>query len=87
MEAIVNIYCRQNAVDHSTVSEWLKKLCPCCKNLDEQARSVRPKSMDSEAVWQTIEANPGSSTQRVSGFSQPGVFHSFHDLDKTNHSC
>ena len=35
-----------------------------CKNVDDQARSGRPKIVDSEAVLQAIEA---SSTRRVSG--------------------
>ena len=36
-------------------------------NLNNQTRSGRPKTLGSEAMLQTIEANPVSSTQRVSG--------------------
>ena len=38
-----------------------------CKNIDDQARSSRPKIVDFEAVLQAIEANPASSVCRVSG--------------------
>ena len=35
------------------------------KNLDNQVRSSRPEIVDSEAVLQTIEANPASSSSRL----------------------
>ena len=44
-----------------------KKCRSDCNNFDDQAKSDRPKTADFEAVVQTIEANPGSSTRRVSG--------------------
>ena len=49
------------AVDHSTISRWLKIFCSDYKNLDDQAKSVF------EAVLQVIGANPLSSTESVSG--------------------
>ena len=60
----------EDAVDHDTVTSWFEKFLSGCKNLDDQTRSDEPKSVDSEAVLQTIEANPSSSTldaQRISG--------------------
>ena len=38
-----------------------------CKNFSHQVKSIRPKIMDSEAILQAREANPTSSTWRVSG--------------------
>ena len=37
----------EGSVDHSTVTRWFKKFHSGCKNLDDQARSDRPKIMDS----------------------------------------
>ena len=50
--------------------EKTKNIC-CSRNFvyvvrTYQARAGRPKTMDSKAVFQTIEANPVSSTLRVS---------------------
>ena len=79
-------YIYKNTVDHCTVSRWLKKFCSGCKNLNNLARSGKPKSMDSNAMLQVIAANPQSSTQRVSGefnISQFIVVHFFHDSCKS----
>ena len=51
------------AVDYSVVTRWVKKFCTGCKNLNDQARSGRPKTTESEAMLQAIEANPASSPQ------------------------
>ena len=57
--AIKNICCLkgEGAVDHNTVIRWLQKFCLRCKNLDDQAKSGRPKTVDSKAVLQTIVVN------------------------------
>ena len=62
--ATKNICCdkREGTVDHSTVTRWFKKYCLGCKNLDNQARLVRPQTMDSKAVLLAVEANLASST-------------------------
>ena len=36
-----------------------------CKNVDKQAKSSRPKTVDSEAVLQTKEANLVSNTESI----------------------
>ena len=48
----------EGTVDHSTVTRWFKKFYLGCKNYDDQGRSGRIKTMDSEALPQAIEANP-----------------------------
>ena len=44
----------EDAVDHSPVTRWLKKFCYGCKNLNNQSRSDRCKSMDFKAMFQII---------------------------------
>ena len=48
--------------DNGTVKGWLKKFCLDCKNLDDQASSGRPKTLDSKFMLQPIEVTPMSST-------------------------
>ena len=45
-EATENIYYPKvkNVVDNSTVNRWFNKFCSSCKNLDDQARSGKPKT-------------------------------------------
>ena len=86
-----NIYCMkgEGAVDHSTVTRWFKKFCSSCKN-DDQEKAGRPKTIDSKAMLQAIEANLLSSTGRVSGklsISQSSVVYHFHNLNKSIQSC
>ena len=69
--------------------QLFKKFCLGCKNLDNKATEM-PYTMDSKAILQAIEANPVSSTQRVSGklrISQSSVVHHLHDLSKSIWSC
>ena len=57
-----------------------KKFCPGCKNFDDQLGSYKTKTFDSQAVLLSIEANPVSSIQRVSGelgISEPNAVHHF----------
>ena len=56
----------ENEVDHSTVTRWFKKFHIACRDIDNQARPGRPKSVDSEAMLQAIDINMASSTWRVS---------------------
>ena len=52
-EATENIFCTKGAggaFDHGTVIRCFNKFCSGCKNLDDQARSDRPKMVDSEAL-------------------------------------
>ena len=61
-EIAKNICCAksESAVDHSTITKCLNRFRSGYKNLDGYVRSGRPKTVDSEAVLQAIEANPGS---------------------------
>ena len=75
IETTKNITCvkGEGAVDHSIVTRWFKKFHLSCKNLDDQARSDRPKTQEPEAMLQALEANLMNSTQKASdnlGISQ-----------------
>ena len=61
-EETKNISCGkiEVAVDHSTITRWFKKFCWDHKKLNNQARSGRSKTVDSEDMLQTIEANQRS---------------------------
>ena len=88
VEAIENIcYVKsEGVVDHGTVTRWVKKFCLGCKNLDNQPRPGKPKSVYSEGILQTIEANLVSNIQRPSGklsMSQFSVVSHLHDLGKS----
>ena len=51
MEATKNICCTkgEGAVDHNnTGAKWFKKFGSDCKNLNDQGRSGKPKTMDSK---------------------------------------
>ena len=67
----------------------VQDFCSGCKNLNNQARPSKPKTMGSEAVLQPTEANLMSSTQRISDevdISHSNVVHHFHNLGKSIHS-
>ena len=66
-ETTKNICCAkgEGTVDHTTITRWFKKFCSGCKNLDDQTRSGRPKTVDSEAMLQAIEVIPTSNTQSI----------------------
>ena len=44
------------AIDHSTITRWLKKFRWGCKNLNDQAILGQPKTVDFEVVLEAIEA-------------------------------
>ena len=90
-----NISCAKGKgiVNHSTVTRWLKKFFFGRKNLKNQARFDRRKTMNFKAVLQAILANLMSSTERVSGklgISQYSVVPHSHDFRKKYlelHNC
>ena len=51
-----NICCAKgdSAIDHRAVTIWFKKFCSICKNLNNQTRSRRPKTVNSEVVTHAI---------------------------------
>ena len=79
-----------STVDRNTITRWFKKFCLACKNLNDQAKSGRPKTIDSGAFLQVIEVNLASRTQKVEskvGILQSSVFYHLQDLSKSIKSC
>ena len=69
MKATKNIHCMKGkgTIDYSTVTKWFKKFCLGCKNLDDQAKSGKPKTVNFKAMLKAIKAKLASNTQKVSG--------------------
>ena len=59
--------CHTSNHKHLLCEKWLKKFLSGCKDLENQVRPCRTKTMDSKVMLQTIQANPVSCTLRVSG--------------------
>ena len=68
IEVTKKIYCvkGESTLYHNTVTRSFKKFQSGCKNLDNQARPDRPKTLVSKAVLQTIETKQVSNTWSVS---------------------
>ena len=76
----------EGIIDHCTVRRSFEKFHLCCNKLNDPAASGRPKTMDSETVLQTLEANPVSNTQRVLcklNISEYSVVHLLCNLNKS----
>ena len=91
-ESTKNICCvkGEGAVDHNRVTRRLKTFRSGCKKFEDQARWSRPKSVDSEVGLEAKEANPASSTGRVSGkldILQSRVVGHRHDHSKSIRRC
>ena len=57
----------ESTVDISSVNEWFKKFHLGYKNLDDQEKSGKTKTIDSKAVIEANKAYLMRSTGRVSG--------------------
>ena len=69
MKATKNICCMkgEGIDDHSRITRWLKKFCFGCKNLCNQTRIGRPKTLDFKATQYALDTNLVSNTRKVSG--------------------
>jgi len=84
-----------NVEGHGTVSirtaqRWFKRFDEGKTDLQDDARSGRPQEVDSQALRQAVEANPGVSTRRLSddlGVSKSSVADHLHCLGKVHRSC
>ena len=82
-EHALRVWKGEGAVVHSTISRCFKKIPPSYEGFDDQAKSGRPETVDSES----IEANPASFPRKVSGeldILQSSVDHHLHDYGKHN---
>ena len=67
IEATQNNCCvkSKGAIKLSIVTRWLKKFHSGCKNLDDQAKSGRSKTLDSKFMLQAIEASITKSIRQT----------------------
>ena len=57
MEATISYICcaqGEGAIDDCTVTKLFKKFCSNCKNLNNQARSAQPKTLDNKILAQLL---------------------------------
>ena len=80
-KATKNISCvkDEGTVNHSTQKRGYKKSCSACKNLNNQASSALPKTMDSKTVFQAYRISVKLGT------SQSSVVCHVHKLGKKKH--
>lgn len=80
----------QGVVSTRTARNWFKRFNDGRTSLKDYARSGRPVEVDSDALRQAVEANPGASTRRLSddlGISQRSAVNHLHRLGKVQKSC
>ena len=76
-------------VSTRTAQRWFKRFEQGRTDLEDSARSGRPLEVDSEALRAAVEANPGTSTRRLSdehGVSHMTVARHLHRIGKVNRS-
>ena len=80
----------KDVVSNRVAQIWFKRFTNGDMDLVDKSRSGRPMTMDSEAIRESIEANPSNSTRRLSTeFDIPqtlDVWH-LHALGKVNRCC
>ena len=70
VEATKNIWMKSEcAVDHMTVTRWFKKFCSGYKNLNDQGRSGRPKTMNSESCAPSLKGKSSKENIRWASYS------------------
>jgi [histone H3]-lysine36 N-dimethyltransferase SETMAR len=80
-EAIVSI---------RTAQKWFNRFNEGCTNFKDESRSGRPTIVDSEALLNAVEANPSTSSRRLSAeldIPQTSVVRHLHTLGKINKRC
>ena len=88
MAATKNICCAKGTVDYWRVTRYFEKFCSGYKNMDDQRKSGRPKTVDSKTMLQARVANP--VTQWVSGnlnILLSSVVYPLHNPSKNIWSC
>ena len=58
----------EDAIDYNIINRMFKKFSSCCTNVNNQAMSVWPKFVDSEAVLEAIAENPVSVAYHIPGW-------------------
>lgn len=77
-------------VSTRTAQNWFKRFKEGRTSLDDSARSGRPVEVDSDALREAVNANPGTSTRRLSdelGVSHMTAARHLHRIGKVHRSC
>ena len=80
----------KDVVSNRVAQIWFKKFTNVDMDLVDKSRSGRPMTVDSEAIRESIEANPSTSTRRLSAeldITQTSVVRHLHALGKVNRCC
>ena len=80
----------EGSVSNPTASAWFKKFNTGDTSIEDQPRSGRPPTLDSEVLRQSVEANPATSVRRLSGelgTSKSTIARQLHKLGKVNKRC
>ncbi len=80
----------EGIVSVRTAQKWFKRFNEGYTNLKDEPRSGRPTIVDSEALLNAVEANPSTSSRRLSaelGTAQTSVVRHLHALGKINKRC
>ena len=80
----------EGSVSNPTASAWFKKFNTGDTSIEDQPRSGRPPTLDSKVLRQSVEANPATSTRRLSGelgISKSTIASQLHKLGKVNTRC
>ena len=77
-------------VSTRTAQNWFERFKEGLTSLDDSARSGRPVEVDSDALREPVNANPGTSTRRLSdelGVSHMTAARHLHRIGKVHRSC
>ena len=80
----------QGSLSVHTTRKWFKRFKEGDTSLKDKQRSGRPSTTDNEVLRELIEANPSTSTRRLSGetgVSQSTIVRHLHELGKVNRRC
>lgn len=80
----------ENLVSDAVARFWYRKFKNGEVGLEDQPRSGRPNTVDTEALRNAVEANPSTSTRRLSDeldIPQTSVVRHLHALGKVNKCC
>lgn len=80
----------EDAISERTSQNWYKRFKSGDMSLQIRSRSGRPCTMDLEALQQSVQSNPTTSTRRLSnelGASKDTIGRALHKLGKVNRRC
>ena len=80
----------EEVVSVRTAQKWFKKFSEGHTDLRDEPRSDRPMTVNTEAIRAAVEANPSTSTRRLSAelvIPQTSVVRHLQNIGKVNRRC